>query len=230
MLGHRVPHFQKDAGEVGRRHCNGGENSEPGRSCSTRQTSRAPKETEVKKASAPLVGIPDVKNTSKLSAEPPAMAIPHVRPRPTVLALDLEATLISSAVSQFPRPGLFEFLERCKALFPRVVMFTTIREERFRVIARTLVEEGTVPAWFARLECVGWTGPTKDLKFIAGCTPEEALLVDDLSAYVHSGQHSQWVQVEPFQPPFLASDQGLTKVLEELEKRARPPALPGTRS
>jgi hypothetical protein len=33
--------------------------------------------------------------------------------RISVLALDLEGTLISNAVSQFPRPGLLAFLECC---------------------------------------------------------------------------------------------------------------------
>ena len=138
-----------------------------------------------------------------------------------VLALDLEATLISSAVSQFPRPMLFEFLEHCRALFARIVMFTTIREERFRVIAKTLVDEGSAPSWFQQLECVAWTGPTKDLRFIPNCAPEDAVLVDDLASYVHPGQEERWVQVEPFEPPFNGSDRALEKVLDELEERVR---------
>jgi hypothetical protein len=31
--------------------------------------------------------------------------------KPTILALDLEGTLISNAISQIPRPGLHCFLE-----------------------------------------------------------------------------------------------------------------------
>lgn len=141
--------------------------------------------------------------------------------RPTVLALDLEATLISSAVSQFPRPHLFSFLERCRALFSRVVMFTTVNEQRFRQIAQTLADEQSAPAWFPQLEYVRWEGSTKDLTFIPGCDVGEALLVDDLAAYVHPGQEALWVEIEPFEPPFDDSDTGLIKVIEELEARAR---------
>ena len=32
--------------------------------------------------------------------------------RPSILALDLEGTLISNAVSQIPRPGLYNFWSR----------------------------------------------------------------------------------------------------------------------
>jgi len=58
-----------------------------------------------------------------------------------VLARDLEGTLISNAVSQIARPGLFEFLEDCRKLFPRVVMFTSVNEDRFRSIASLYPED-----------------------------------------------------------------------------------------
>lgn len=38
--------------------------------------------------------------------------------RPTILALDLEGTLISNAISQIPRPGLKTFLEDMRAREP----------------------------------------------------------------------------------------------------------------
>lgn len=142
--------------------------------------------------------------------------------RPTVLALDLEATLISSAVSQFPRPGLFDFLNRCRELFARIVMFTTVPEVRFRQIAATLALEGAAPAWFQEVEYVNWVGSTKNLEFIPDCDVIEAMLVDDLESYVHPGQASQWIKVEPFEPPFDDSDTGLASVLVELEMRAKP--------
>jgi len=74
--------------------------------------------------------------------------------RPTVLALDLEGTLISNAMSQIPRPGLAHFLSQCKELFPRVVVFTTVKEELFRKIAGLLVEESVAPSWFADVEYI----------------------------------------------------------------------------
>jgi hypothetical protein len=47
-----------------------------------------------------------------------------------VLALDLEGTLISNAVSIFPRPGLYNFLEFCHDTFDKIVLFTSVSEER----------------------------------------------------------------------------------------------------
>lgn len=107
-----------------------------------------------------------------------------------LIALDLEGTLISNAMSQIPRPGLYAFLEACRGLVERVVMFTTAREADFRPIAALLVEEVYAPAWFRDIEFVTWEGATKDLAWIPGVQPEEALLVDDFEIYVHPlGRH-----------------------------------------
>jgi hypothetical protein len=83
-----------------------------------------------------------------------------------VLALDLEGTLISNAVSQIARPGLYDFLEDCRELFPRIVIFTSVNEERFRTIANLLTTEGYAPNWFADIEYITWTGETKNLNFV----------------------------------------------------------------
>jgi len=139
--------------------------------------------------------------------------------RPTVLALDLEGTLISNAMSQIPRPGLAMFLARCEAMFERIVVFTTVKEPRFRQIAQLLVEEGFAPGWFAAVEYVSWGGATKDLSFIPGIQPQQALLVDDFEIYVHPGQHGQWVQVAQFESPYSEADQGLARALEVLQQR-----------
>jgi trehalose-6-phosphatase len=48
--------------------------------------------------------------------------------RPTILALDLEGTLISNAISQIPRPGLVRFLNDMQSQFDRLVMFTTVSD------------------------------------------------------------------------------------------------------
>jgi hypothetical protein len=141
-----------------------------------------------------------------------------------VLALDIEGTLLSNAVSQFPRTGLFDFLTDCQRLFPRIVIFTAISEVRFRSIAHTLVAEGAVPGWFEALEFIHWRGETKDLSFIPGCSLEDAYLVDDLEQYVHPGQHQQWIQIEPFRPSFVGADTGLERVLSELRMKLSQPA------
>jgi hypothetical protein len=67
------------------------------------------------------------------------------------IALYLKGTLISNAVSQFPRPGLFTFLEYCHQKFDRLVIFTVVNEVRFRSISRTLSEAQDVPAALQQL-------------------------------------------------------------------------------
>lgn len=144
---------------------------------------------------------------------------PMKKTKPKVLALDLEGTLISNAMSQIPRPGLFEFLERCAALFPRLVMFTTVKEEKFRQIARLLVDEGKTPTWFANIEYITWQGETKNLEFIPDAILEESILVDDFEIYVHPGQAAQWMPIEFFDYPYPEDDKSLFKMLNKLEVR-----------
>jgi hypothetical protein len=49
-----------------------------------------------------------------------------------VLALDLERTLISDAMSAEPRPGLGDFLAFCHERFQRVVLFTCVEQQEAR--------------------------------------------------------------------------------------------------
>ncbi|WP_367351798.1 NIF family HAD-type phosphatase [Achromobacter animicus] len=140
-------------------------------------------------------------------------------PQISLLALDLEGTLISNAISQIPRPGLSSFLISCRALFPRIVMYTTVSEARFRAIARLLVSEGEAPDWFAELEVVDWNGQTKDLALIPSAALEDCLLVDDFEGYVHRGQREQWVRVACFSHPYVTSDRELENTLHELRHR-----------
>ncbi|KGM56146.1 hypothetical protein N799_04970 [Lysobacter arseniciresistens ZS79] len=142
-----------------------------------------------------------------------------VKKTPVVLALDLEGTLISNAVSQIARPGLFEFLVDASATFPRIVVFTTVAEEKFRVIAQRMSQEGTVPPWFVDIECVRWHGRTKDLSFVVGASVDEVLLADDFQGYVHPGQEDQWVRVEQFHHPYSLADVGLRQLFAVLESR-----------
>ncbi len=106
-------------------------------------------------------------------------------------------------------------------------MFTSVTEDRFRQIAKTLVDEDAVPVWFQHLEYVHWEGSIKNLTFISDCESSEALLVDDHADYVHPTQLEQFIRVEPFEPPFSDSDNGLAKVLDELAQRGISPIDPG---
>ena len=135
-----------------------------------------------------------------------------------VLALDLEGTLISNAVTQFPRPGLMDFLDQCRVLVPRVVIYTTVREETFRAIAATLVREGSAPAWFRSIEYVTWSGPTKDICFIPGAELERTFLVDDCAAYVHPGQEKNWLPIDQFAPPYGSDDRELFRLIATLRE------------
>ena len=136
-----------------------------------------------------------------------------------VIALDLEGTLISNAMSQIPRPGLLHFLNGCKELVDRVFVYTTVSEPVFREIARNLVVERYVPDWFGEIEYITREGETKNLALIPDCQPEEALLVDDFEIYVHPGQAAQWVQVPFFDTPYPADDKGLCETLDVLQAR-----------
>ena len=135
-----------------------------------------------------------------------------------VIALDVEGTLISNAMSQFPRPGLKFFLEQCQQRASRVVIFTAISHRRFEALARTLVHEGSAPPWFATLEFIEWSGPHKDLRFVPGVTPQQVVLVDDLEQYVAPGQHAQWVKAPAFEAPYSPQDRGLWQVLDAFDR------------
>lgn len=140
--------------------------------------------------------------------------------RPTILALDLEGTLISNAVSQIPRPGLYQFLDLMSLRFDRLVMFTTVPEPLFRRIARLLVDEKHAPTWFETLDYIVWSGSTKDLRLVS----EElgrSLLLDDHLPYVHEGQQPWWVEVPLFGAPYEDADRGLELASNRIDLKLR---------
>lgn len=136
-----------------------------------------------------------------------------------VLALDLEGTLISNAVSCFPRPGLRAFLDFCRDHFHRVVLFTTVPELRGRPILDMLIAEGAAPPWLRHISFVSWSGAIKDLRFIDGAQADGVILVDDYEGYVHAEQRAQWVPILTFGTPYPDTDDELMRVTEELRTR-----------
>jgi hypothetical protein len=137
-----------------------------------------------------------------------------------IIALDLEGTLISNAMSQFPRPGLYHFLEFCRNNFQRVVLFTAVSESRTKNIVQILVESGDAPSWFAEdVEYTKWEGQYKDLRFIENAGTHEILLVDDQEAYIHPEQMECWIRIPEFEPPYSESDDALSKLKEILTLR-----------
>ncbi|WP_295614640.1 NIF family HAD-type phosphatase [Chamaesiphon sp. GL140_3_metabinner_50] len=135
------------------------------------------------------------------------------------IALDLEGTLISNAVSQFPRPGLFTFLEYCYQNFDRSVIFTAVNEVRFRAIARTLAEAGDVPDWFVDLEYINWSGTYKDLSFIPQAIINRTILIDDRIEYIHPDQKDRWLGISSYEYPYPNDDRELDATIERLRQR-----------
>lgn len=134
-----------------------------------------------------------------------------------VIALDLESTLISNAMSQIARPGLHDFLEESRRLCDRVVIFTTVKGELFYKIATTLVSDGFAPDWFKEIEYVHWSGETKNLEFIKNVDPAQAVLVDDYGGYVCTEQKSRWIEISQFCHPYSEKDRELKSVLKKLK-------------
>lgn len=139
-------------------------------------------------------------------------------PVKTVIALDLEGTLISNAMSCFPRPGLRVFLDTCRSRFDRVVLFTAVDAARVRAIVEVLAGEGSVPSWFADCEIVAWSGPHKDIRFIPEADIVRTLLVDDLEAYVHPDQKQRWIPIKAFDPPYDDGDRELERIARLLSR------------
>lgn len=138
-----------------------------------------------------------------------------------IVALDLEGTLVSSAVSAFPRPGLRRFVERVLACADRVVMFTSVPERRARPLLAILEAEGELPLGFAgTVEFIPYSGPTKDLAVIKGSMAATVLLVDDQECVVHPGQERSWIRVAEFQPPFDETDGELERIAAIIEAYA----------
>jgi hypothetical protein len=110
-----------------------------------------------------------------------------------VLALDLERTLISDALTAEPRPGRFDFLAFCNDRFERVALFTTVEHEDAWEVLAELSRRGCVPpALLGRLEYVEWTGEYKDLNFVSDASPDQILLIDDDPGWVRPNQRDRW--------------------------------------
>jgi hypothetical protein len=137
--------------------------------------------------------------------------------RPEVIALDLEGTLISNAVSQIARPGLLEFLDFCQAVVPRIVMYTSVYEVKFRDISKMLADERLVPEWFKTIEYVNWTGRHKDLTAIPSARVGRTVLIDDYEGYVLPEQKERWIPIRSYSAPYAEHDAELRRVREVLE-------------
>ena len=135
--------------------------------------------------------------------------------RKPLLCLDIEGTLISNAVSQIPRPGLYRFLESV-SLICELALYTSVSLERLRSIQDVLIQEKAVPAWFKDLHTFH---PGGTVKFKANCGRNDALLLDDQAAVIAPGEWDWWTPIEEFSPPYSMEDRGLVKAFADIESR-----------
>jgi uncharacterized membrane protein YheB (UPF0754 family) len=135
-----------------------------------------------------------------------------------ILALDLEHTLISSAVTCFIRPHLNDFLDWSIENFDEVVLFTTVSSEHVKNIQNKLFKMGDTNKTFQELRCIEWPRiGLKDLSFVSA-NWQNVMMVDDLpEAYSIEAQRPQWVEIRPFDPRF--PDAELLTVKNELINR-----------
>ena len=126
---------------------------------------------------------------------------PTVRRKSLLVCLDLEGTLISNAVSQIPRPHLFEFLHELKE-FADVVLYTSVSEDRTKAIKALLANEKYVPEWFRELPSLHPIGTVKSRELVSNRhLYETILLVDDQAAVVKEGEADGFVHVKKFLTP-----------------------------
>lgn len=140
-------------------------------------------------------------------------------PRETVIALDLEGTLISNAVSQFARPGLFQFLEFCHLRFEHIYIYTAVSDTRCHAIVYNLVTRSLAPNWLSDVPFVEWDRELKDLRNIPGASADHCLIVDDNRQYIRDDQVSQWIEIAKFEPPYPDTDRELSRVQELIDRR-----------
>jgi hypothetical protein len=134
-----------------------------------------------------------------------------------IICLDIEGTLISNAMSQIPRPGLYKFLEELNQITDEVVIYTTLTELKLRVILDILREEEAIPEWFAFAYRVPWSGKKKHLSYAAhkGAVEKRAIyLVDDYQGYIADEDREHWIPIRQFEQPFAEEDHELDRVLE----------------
>ena len=124
---------------------------------------------------------------------------------PKVIALDFEGTLVSNAVSLILRPGLYEFLEFCKANYSRIVMFTVVSKKRLYYCIDLLIQNKEIPDWFSQIEYIDWAykpesnfGQFKDLRCIPDANVEEIIIIEDMPDMIVKKQIEQYIQISSF--------------------------------
>jgi hypothetical protein len=134
-----------------------------------------------------------------------------------LLCLDLEGTLISNAVSQIPRPGLYRFLERAAEICD-LMIYSSVSAERVDSIRDLLVSEKYAPEWFLNLPIIR---PDHTIKPKSACGRINAYLLDDQPGVIAPGENDWWIPISEYVPPYSESDTALTNALESIKVRVR---------
>ena len=119
--------------------------------------------------------------------------------------LDLEGTLITSAVSIIPRPGLYDFLEYCNNKFDEIVVMTAISLDRFKEVKNTLLNFQEVPQWFEYVQYINYSdkpesnyGEYKDLQCVPNWKEKEIIIIDDMESYIRPEQKDRWIPITTY--------------------------------
>lgn len=139
-----------------------------------------------------------------------------------ILALDLEGTLISNAVSQFPRPGLFQFLEEVDTLFEEVVFYTAVRTEAAKQVMANLVGLEEAPQWVKQVRIIDWDRVgEKDLELVSDDIEEVWMVDNHVEVYAKPGQRHRWIPIPSwdYRTESGGLDQALENLLNDLRNR-----------
>jgi len=134
-----------------------------------------------------------------------------------LLCLDLEGTLISNAVSQIPRPGLYQFLERVAEICD-LMIYSSVSAGRIDSIRELLVSEKHAPEWFLILPIIR---PERTTKPKSACGRIDAYLLDDQPGVIAPGENEWWIPIQEYLPPYSDCDTALKDALEAIETRVR---------
>lgn len=139
------------------------------------------------------------------------------RPEP-VLAVDLEGTLVSNAVSAFARPGLGAFLGWASTRFAEVVLYTAVRTERAEAVLDAVVELDDIPSSVLPARVITQVDRCKRLHRVAD-DDWAVLLVDDQAGAVCPAEVDRWIRIEEWSAPYARDDAGLRAARAALETR-----------
>lgn len=137
----------------------------------------------------------------------------------SLVCLDLEGTIISNAVSQIPRPGLYDFLHQVSAIAD-LILYTSVSPERTEAIKQLIVSEGSAPESFLGVASIHPVATVKPRQLVPDISRyRDVVLVDDQRAVIADDELDWWIPVAEYQPPYPDDDHELEHVLSRIRER-----------